>query len=143
MGPPDNTHILLEPPRAKSRTLEIIAGAIENVHTKRPQISRFVSKEGLAAVMHLAVFEEPHSDGSVHHHAYLGFSDKTAIIALLVPELQTDKLNIEVQVPNLSPGRTPHKVRILRYLCVPTDDKPIVDTAPLLFNMELPAEVLT
>ena len=130
-----------EPPRDKSRTLEIVAGAVEKVHSKHGMISTY-PMDVLAKTMRIAVFEEPHSDGSVHHHVYLGFDAKTTIIALLPPVLQTDSLNIEVQVPNLTSGRTPHKVRILRYLAVPTDEKPTVDTAPLLFNMEIPAEVL-
>ena len=131
-----------EAPTSKSRTLDIIAGAVEKAYDANLKTQSHYTKEKLASTMHIAVFEEPHSDGSLHHHAYLGFDEKSNIITQLVPHLQCDKVNIEIQVPNVSPGRTSHRVRILRYLAVPTDTKPMVDTAPLLYNMEIPADVL-
>ena len=89
----------------------------------------------------VAVFEEPHLSGENHLHIVVDFPAKCTVGSYVGEFLLREDVCVDVRAFKGASGCTPSIGRMLNYCMVPTEEKWLVDTAPLLYNMEIPVNV--
>ena len=91
-----------------------------------------------------AVFLEPHMSGRPHLHIACEFPSKSTLPSHIGEYLLRENVCVDVRAfagGKGAGGAMPILARMLNYCAVPTEEKWLVDTAPLLYNLEIPVKI--
>ena len=89
----------------------------------------------------IAVFQELHADFTDHLHSIVVFPKRTRVGSHIGESLLRDRIAVDVRGPVGKSGRSPAEERFLTYCMSVSEEKWLVDPAPLLYNMEIPLSI--
>jgi hypothetical protein len=90
----------------------------------------------------IVIVQEKHRDGTLHYHAIIIFPAKTRILTWFIETSNRLRTPMDCRVYLGESGPISNKERCLRYVLVPTADKPWVDLKPrIIGNYTIPIKI--